>query len=190
MATLGRTDISGAAYQQLGENMAITQRVTVGASDVEIHTLWAYGRMLSGTKNMKPMIWKWSDKNYIVIGDPVTITTSQKWWEFPFSSPPTLLAGTTYLIGGVFDGATVRFWGNTSGGGYGNTRESVLNYSSPTNALTLDSWSDYDMCIYVEYDEAEEPPVGYSHNVAGVDSANIKSVNTVPTANINKISGV
>ena len=143
MATFGKTDIGGSTantattYYRVG-------RYTLSEDATAVSKLTAY---CSGSAAAKMCLYKDSDKSLVAITN-ATVLGGAAWYDFTFSSPPSLTAGD-YILG-VWSSTNVVTYYNTPAGS-GSYETPTLGYDNFEDPLTPASWISRDYSYYATY---------------------------------------
>jgi hypothetical protein len=153
--TFGDENIRGSTAT-LNQNHCTAAKFTLSESG-DVTKIAAYGNGSGSPADSKALIYSHSTganaPDALLGTSAVTsVTTTPGWWEYTFSSPVALSAGT-YWIAVVTNGNLV-FYYTTGVSGARLMHDATIGYASP-----LSTWSggsalaDYTMSIYATYDK-------------------------------------
>jgi len=141
---------------------------TSPSATVIANSIVFYGRSVSQTKSVKCLIVRHSDLKIVAITNPVTITTTSRWWTATFADSPTLTPNTEYLLM-IIPNGQVRFYYTTGSANQGHY-DTTNSYASPTDPTDA-SHNTNRYSIYCNYDQ----PVEYTAEVEFMGTSNIET---------------
>jgi hypothetical protein len=142
---------AGEEYANVNANNMYGSVFTSPTYNVIVNSISFYGRSSSGTVNVKGLLVRHSDMSIIAITNPISVTTTSKWWTATFPSPPTLSPNTDYVLM-IIPNGQVRFYRTTGSTNQGH-HDTSNSYSSPTNPTDA-SHNNYQYSIYCTYTHA------------------------------------
>ena len=167
----------GATIVAFSANQADSMQYSAPADGVVTSISWGCS---SPTSFFKALLFTHSDLNIVAngVGDATALPATKNWGTSTFSISPTIISGTSYLLGTISNASVAEYYDAAGGGTNLNHFDSSNSYTTPQNMGTASTFDD----LYSFY--ATYTPTGGGGTTATSTPSAIFNGNTIINSDI------